>query len=115
MLSPEDFLVIYFSGHGHQGLLALYGYSEENREEALYESDLKELLSQMPTENITLIVDACNSGSLLMEPSRLVLSKRPTTSFWRRRNRTRTPISMPMTAVWGTSPSIFTRAPEPQG
>lgn len=64
MLSPEDFLVIYFSGHGHQGLLALYGYSEENREEALDESDLKELLSQMPTENITLIVDACNSGSL---------------------------------------------------
>lgn len=64
VIRPEDSLLIYFSGHGSPDKLALYGYSEENQQDALLDNNLKNLLEMLDTDNITLVIDSCYSGSL---------------------------------------------------
>ncbi len=64
-LKPEDYLVVYFSGHGTQDLLALYNFSNSDpNPDCLTDTELKEIFNSMPTKDITLIVDSCNAGSL---------------------------------------------------
>ncbi len=63
-LQPEDYLVVYFSGHGAYDHLLLYNYSKEDPYDSLSDLDLKEHFLQMPTKEITLVMDSCFSGSL---------------------------------------------------
>lgn len=63
-LQPEDYLVVYFSGHGSYDHLLLYNYSKENPYDSLSDLDLSEHFLQMPTKEITLVMDSCYSGSL---------------------------------------------------
>ena len=63
-IKPEDYLFVYFSGHGDADRLALYNYSTTDKTDALTDNDLEDIFSQMPTKEIILVVDACYSGSL---------------------------------------------------
>lgn len=63
-LQPEDYLVVYFSGHGTQDLLALYNFSADDpNPDCLTDTELKDIFNSMPTKDITLIIDSCHAGS----------------------------------------------------
>ena len=77
VMSPDDLFVFYYSGHG-----TVYPYQGVDREwilpsqsidgsgffvpaKAIYDSELGEMLSVLPTRRRVVILDSCNSGGLI--------------------------------------------------
>ncbi len=72
-LSPQDNLLIYFSGHGAMNSNQTYGYwipceapkDLNQREDFVSNADVKESLSHIDAHHVLIISDACFAGSLI--------------------------------------------------
>ncbi len=76
--APGDKVLVYFSGHGTQiadrngdeiddGMdeaLVMVGYGPDAPEELVSDDDIRAVLDQLADRNVTLVIDACHSGTI---------------------------------------------------
>jgi len=60
--APEDLVLFYFSGHGHEGSFLPIDYDGFNNK--LFHSEVNSILAKTKAEQKICIADACHSGSL---------------------------------------------------
>jgi len=88
-VQPEDYVVIFFSGHGHydhdfkQGYWIPVDAKEGNIGDYIPNSEISNTIRAIPSLHTFMIADACFSGSLFGE-SRSVTAKRDSSSYHHR-------------------------------